>query len=390
MLSPMATVGGSIFSAITIGKPLSESPKTTPPAQPAEQNDDIAVEVDRPAAKVELHTDKEGTSPGPITGIDVVTPSDAAQAALPATEPASELGEVGPAYVIDVDFSAAGGPDLSSGEPTELLSPVPEVIPDPSVAVPAGPVVYPLPPIDAQGAGEVVSLTPVRIGGNLHLPTLPGLSVRPGPAPAAAAPPAGIESAEITEVGIPAPAEPVEADQPEPGQEASPAADDVDQGTVEAPPGGNAQPALPSPLDNLVAEAVGTPTGEEAPVAEAPPSAQVSEAAHASTVEKPVEAYRHISREEARSLLETNPDVFLLDVRTPGEYREGHIPGATLIPVSELSERLSEVPSGTEPKVVYCRSGGRSARASHILEEAGFVHLLDLEGGFLDWNGPTE
>lgn len=62
----------------------------------------------------------------------------------------------------------------------------------------------------------------------------------------------------------------------------------------------------------------------------------------------------------------------LLDVRTPGEFRDGHVPHATNIPVQELSARLREVGPTSRPVVVYCRSGGRSASASQILRQAGY------------------
>jgi len=132
----MAPVGGSIFSAITIGKPIPENPKITPLAQPAEQNGDVAAEADGQRPEVQTTTLKEGASPGPIPGINVVSPLDAAQNGSPATALVPELGKVGPAYVIDVDFSAAGGPTLSSGEQSEPLNPIPKGTLEESVAAP--------------------------------------------------------------------------------------------------------------------------------------------------------------------------------------------------------------------------------------------------------------
>ncbi len=73
----------------------------------------------------------------------------------------------------------------------------------------------------------------------------------------------------------------------------------------------------------------------------------------------------------------------LLDVRTPAEFAEGHIPGAVNIPVDSLHSRLSEVPSDL-PVVVYCRSGNRSATAAQILDRAGYDSVYDL-GGILAW-----
>lgn len=63
----------------------------------------------------------------------------------------------------------------------------------------------------------------------------------------------------------------------------------------------------------------------------------------------------------------------LLDVRTPAEFREGHVPRAVNIPVQELPARLAEVGPRHRPVVVYCRSGGRSASAAQLLTAAGYV-----------------
>ena len=64
------------------------------------------------------------------------------------------------------------------------------------------------------------------------------------------------------------------------------------------------------------------------------------------------------------------PFVFV-DVRTPEEYKSGHIPGAVNIPVSEIKERMNEVPKDKQV-YVYCHSGKRAAKASAILAKAGF------------------
>ena len=74
----------------------------------------------------------------------------------------------------------------------------------------------------------------------------------------------------------------------------------------------------------------------------------------------------------------------LLDVRTPGEFSGGHIEGALNIPVAELSGRIAEVGDTQRDVVVYCRSGGRSARAKSILEGAGYTKVHDL-GAMSRW-----
>jgi rhodanese-related sulfurtransferase len=74
---------------------------------------------------------------------------------------------------------------------------------------------------------------------------------------------------------------------------------------------------------------------------------------------------------------------FLLDVRTPEEYADGHIAGAVNIPLAELGNQLSQVPTDI-PVVVYCRTGNRSAQAVTLLREAGYTNVLDM-GGIVDW-----
>lgn len=77
--------------------------------------------------------------------------------------------------------------------------------------------------------------------------------------------------------------------------------------------------------------------------------------------------------------------LILLDVRTPQEWAEdGHIAGATLIPLAELEARAAgELPQDAEI-VVYCRSGNRSQQAAAFLVEAGYTDVSDM-GGVRDW-----
>ncbi len=79
-------------------------------------------------------------------------------------------------------------------------------------------------------------------------------------------------------------------------------------------------------------------------------------------------------------------DVQILDVREPEEFDGplGHIPGAKLIPLGSLGERLDEMPKG-QPIVTVCRAGGRSARASLMLQQAGLSNVANLAGGILRW-----
>ena len=76
--------------------------------------------------------------------------------------------------------------------------------------------------------------------------------------------------------------------------------------------------------------------------------------------------------------------VFLLDVRTPEEWNDVHIPDTTLIPLDELETRLNELPQGVEI-VVVCRSGNRSAEGRDILRQAGFEQVTSMDGGVNEW-----
>lgn len=78
--------------------------------------------------------------------------------------------------------------------------------------------------------------------------------------------------------------------------------------------------------------------------------------------------------------------VQVLDVREPSEFNDelGHIPGAILIPLGQVKDRLGELDKG-KPVVAVCRSGARSARATQMLEQGGFSKVANLSGGMLRW-----
>ena len=76
--------------------------------------------------------------------------------------------------------------------------------------------------------------------------------------------------------------------------------------------------------------------------------------------------------------------VFLLDVRTQSEWDQIHVPNATLIPLDELPNRLTELPKDQEI-VVMCRSGNRSQTGRDILRNAGFEQVTSMAGGINNW-----
>jgi rhodanese-related sulfurtransferase len=73
----------------------------------------------------------------------------------------------------------------------------------------------------------------------------------------------------------------------------------------------------------------------------------------------------------------------LIDVREFEEFAAGHAPGATNVPLSELDNRLHEVPTN-RPVHIICQAGGRSARATEFLTANG-VHAIDIAGGTNAW-----
>ena len=85
------------------------------------------------------------------------------------------------------------------------------------------------------------------------------------------------------------------------------------------------------------------------------------------------------------SVAQLPADAALLDVRESDEWTAGHAPGATHLPMSELTGRIDELPED-DPLYVVCRSGGRSARVVAYLAGQGYP-AVNVEGGMLSWAG---
>lgn len=93
-----------------------------------------------------------------------------------------------------------------------------------------------------------------------------------------------------------------------------------------------------------------------------------------------------ITNEELVELL-NDPEVQLVDVRTPGEWSKGIIPNAKKINYrdSDFLAQMEKELDKEKPLVVYCAAGGRSAGASKKLSELGFKNIYDLGVGFSGW-----
>ena len=95
--------------------------------------------------------------------------------------------------------------------------------------------------------------------------------------------------------------------------------------------------------------------------------------------------YREVSSEKAADLIRKS-DPLILDVRTPAEYRQGHLNNSILIPVQELQSRLRELtPYKNKAILIYCATGNRSTVASKILIDNDFKQIINLRYGIYEW-----
>ena len=94
-------------------------------------------------------------------------------------------------------------------------------------------------------------------------------------------------------------------------------------------------------------------------------------------------AVQNINADQAWTLLQGRSDIFLLDVRTPGEYFQVRLANARLIPIDQLQKRVAEVPKG--PVMVYCAVGSRSSAVANYLLQLGYPEVYNLYGGIWGW-----
>jgi rhodanese-related sulfurtransferase len=94
--------------------------------------------------------------------------------------------------------------------------------------------------------------------------------------------------------------------------------------------------------------------------------------------------YGDVSVNAAWDLIQNEPEMVILDVRTPSEYDDAHIEGAINIPVEEIVDRHNEL-SANDVILVYCRTGNRSGTAVGIMEENGFSKIYHMYEGISTW-----
>ena len=152
-------------------------------------------------------------------------------------------------------------------------------------------------------------------------------------------------------------------------------------------------------LAALLALAIGlTACAPQAPAPTATPAATITPEASPAATQEAAEAqpapeataapkaeYRQLTAEQAKARMDSGDEVIILDVRTPEEYAQGHIPGAVLLPVSNItSDALELLPDKSAEILVYCRSGNRSRQAANALVDMGYTAVYDF-GGIGSW-----
>ena len=95
-------------------------------------------------------------------------------------------------------------------------------------------------------------------------------------------------------------------------------------------------------------------------------------------------AVKPLSVKDAKALIDKTPNLYILDVRTPDEYKEVRMKNSVLIPVNDLEKRVGEVPKN-RPILVICAVGARSKTGSDFLVSRGYKEVYHLNDGLVGW-----
>lgn len=95
---------------------------------------------------------------------------------------------------------------------------------------------------------------------------------------------------------------------------------------------------------------------------------------------------RHVSVQEAKEIIDNNPDIVILDVRTPVEFKLGHLDHAININYYSFSfkEKIRKL-DRNKTYLVHCQTGVRSGKTLPIMKRAGFTNVLHMDKGYKDW-----
>lgn len=90
----------------------------------------------------------------------------------------------------------------------------------------------------------------------------------------------------------------------------------------------------------------------------------------------------NIDYESAKTILKNDKNAILIDVRSPQEYKEGHLDGSINFPLYDLERNNEEILKNKQNTIIlYCQSGNRSNKALEILKQRGYKSLYQIEGG---------
>lgn len=95
-------------------------------------------------------------------------------------------------------------------------------------------------------------------------------------------------------------------------------------------------------------------------------------------------AAKDITSREAKTLIDKNKNMYLLDVRTPQENSQAKLAGTVLIPINEFERRINEVPKN-RPILVYCAVGSRSKPVAEFLSQRGYKEVYHMSDGIVGW-----
>jgi len=99
---------------------------------------------------------------------------------------------------------------------------------------------------------------------------------------------------------------------------------------------------------------------------------------------------KKISQREAKGLISSDKKIVLLDVRTPEEYHEVHIPHSISLPLDTLKAKASKIVPDKDTEIItYCLSGIRAAKACRELSSMGYINVRNM-GGLNKWKYETE
>ena len=93
-----------------------------------------------------------------------------------------------------------------------------------------------------------------------------------------------------------------------------------------------------------------------------------------------------VATQSCRTIASPPSDLVILDVRTPEEFADGHVEGATMLDFyrADFADELAKLDRDV-PYVLYCRSGNRSGQTLELMRELGFSSVQDVDGGIVSW-----